>query len=568
MPTLDIQKIGRYENLTLLGQGGMGAVYRGRDPELERQVAIKVMLDATPDFVARFRREAQAIARLTHANIVQVYDFGVDGDGNPYFVMELVDGVPLDKILRDRGRLPAADAVRLARQAAEGLAAAHRAGIVHRDIKPSNLIIDPRGAVKLVDFGIARVQAGSGPQLTNAAALMGTPGYMAPEQAMGRPVDHRADIYALGLTLFEMLAGRAPFEADDAISLVVKNMQEPLPSVTLRAGGIPDELVRLVEQMGAKDPDERLQSADAVIAALDAIAPSLGGATQDVARADTDRIPPTNVHAKREEVAVAAAASGGGGAPARRGLGAVVAIAGVGAAAMAIGVVLLVHKPATQPTMPPTAIGHGAGNGGGTVGDVVNSGNGKPVVQNDVTVGQKPTTGTTDPKLAGDPKPNDSNPAHSSGTGTLGGPLRVGILSFKPLAGDADSKQLADGVAETTPDTFFTKHRDLREHVRVVERASVDGAIGELDLAGDFHWDKDAVMKAGHQKGAQVLVVGGVQKAAGKYRVSARFVRVEDGEVLDTFLITSRAKDPFKAQDELAEGLAEKLYSLAETWKK
>src|SRR5207248_8177178 len=134
-------------------------------------------------------------------------------------VMELVDGIPLDKILRDRGRLAPADAVAIARQAAEGLSAAHRAGIVHRDIKPSNLIIDGRGHCKLVDFGIARVQAG-GPQLTNAAALMGTPGYMAPEQAMGKPVDHRADIYALGLTLFEMLCGRPPFEAEDAISLV------------------------------------------------------------------------------------------------------------------------------------------------------------------------------------------------------------------------------------------------------------------------------------------------------------------------------------------------------------
>src|SRR6201994_4752028 len=166
--------IGRYVDLQLLGQGGMGAVYRGRDPELDRPVAIKVMLQATPDFVARFRREAQSIARLAHANIVSVYDFGVDGDGNPYFVMELIDGTPLDQIVHARGRLPALEAVKLGRQAAEGLAAAHRAGIVHRDVKPSNLIVDGRGHLKLVDFGIARVADG-GAQLTNAAALMGTP---------------------------------------------------------------------------------------------------------------------------------------------------------------------------------------------------------------------------------------------------------------------------------------------------------------------------------------------------------------------------------------------------------
>src|SRR6516164_7951232 len=123
----------------------MGAVYRGRDPELDRPVAIKVMLQASPDFVARFKREAQSIARLSHANIVQVFDFGVDSDGNPYFVMELIDGTPLDEIIRARGPLPAFDAVKLAKQAAAGLAAAHRAGIVHRDVKPSNLIVDGRG---------------------------------------------------------------------------------------------------------------------------------------------------------------------------------------------------------------------------------------------------------------------------------------------------------------------------------------------------------------------------------------------------------------------------------------
>src|SRR5262249_41286051 len=161
----------------------------GRDPELDRPVAIKVMLDATPDFVARFRREAQAIARLQHGNIVQVYDFGVDEQGNPYFVMELIDGTALDAIVRQRGKLPALEAIRLIQQAAEGLAAAHRAGIVHRDVKPSNLIVDGRQHLKIVDFGIARVNTAGGAALTGAAALMGTPGYMAPEQAAGRPVD-------------------------------------------------------------------------------------------------------------------------------------------------------------------------------------------------------------------------------------------------------------------------------------------------------------------------------------------------------------------------------------------
>jgi eukaryotic-like serine/threonine-protein kinase len=138
-------RVGRYVDLTLLGQGGMGAVYRGRDPDLDREVAIKVILDRTPDFVTRFRREAQAIARLAHPNIVQIYDFGLDEEGNPYFVMELVEGTPLDEVIRRRGGgLPPRDAVRFAREAAEGLRAAHAAGIIHRDVKPSNVILDGR----------------------------------------------------------------------------------------------------------------------------------------------------------------------------------------------------------------------------------------------------------------------------------------------------------------------------------------------------------------------------------------------------------------------------------------
>jgi serine/threonine protein kinase len=194
-----LTRIGRYIDLELLGRGGMGAVYRGRDPDLDRAVAIKVMLHASPDFVARFRREAQAIAKLTHPNIVHVYDFGVDEDDNPYFVMELVEGRSLDRVLVDEGRLPPLTAVDIIRQAAEGLAVAHNQGIIHRDIKPANLILLADGRVKIVDFGIARITQGNA-QLTGAASLMGTPGYMAPEQATGGIVDQRADVYALGMT--------------------------------------------------------------------------------------------------------------------------------------------------------------------------------------------------------------------------------------------------------------------------------------------------------------------------------------------------------------------------------
>ncbi|HZS35746.1 MAG TPA: serine/threonine-protein kinase [Polyangia bacterium] len=552
MPTADIHRIGRYVNLTLLGQGGMGAVYRGRDPELERPVAVKVMLDSTPDFVARFRREAQSIARLTHANIVQVYDFGVDGEGNPYFVMELIDGTPLDKIIRDRGRLAPADAVNLARQAAEGLAAAHRAGIVHRDVKPSNLIVDGRGGVKLVDFGIARVREGGGAQLTNAAALMGTPGYMAPEQAAGgKPVDHRADIYALGLTLYEMLAGHPPFQADDPISLVVKNMQEPLPDLRMSSDGIPEELVRLVEQMGMKNPDDRLQSCEAVIAALDGIAQQVGPRTaHDLARADTDRIPPTNVHAKREQVVAAAAALPSTGGAKKKSPATIGAIAGIGVVAIGLAVFLVTHKGTQTPTAvitPPTPLTKD--------GPRTDNANVRPA---DVSANVKPSTNDG-------VKTNPNAVLARPGNDTGSGPLRISILPFKNSSKDPQLVTFEEGVAETAVNTFYESHKG--GNVKFFERTQADQAIGEIDLAGNFHFDPDTVAKLGKLKGAQVIVVGGVQLADKKVRITGRFVRVEDGQVLDVFTVTSKTNHGFKAQDEVAAGLAAKLEALASNWR-
>ena len=531
----EVGRIGRYTSLTLIGQGGMGAVYRGRDPELDRPVAIKVMLDATPDFVARFRREAQSIARLTHANIVQVYDFGVDDEGNPYFVMELIDGTPLDKIVRDRGRLAPIEAIRIITQAAEGLAAAHRAGIVHRDVKPSNLIVDGRGTVKLVDFGIARVATG-GTALTGAAALMGTPGYMAPEQAAGKQVDHRADIYALGLTLFELLAGQPPYEAADPISLVVKNMQEPLPDLRVRGFGIPDELVRLVEQMGAKDPDQRLQSCEAVVAALDDLASQMKTGKVDMANAATDRIPPTNVHAKQADVrrAVAAGASTGGSKKAPVGL---IAGAALGLVAIGVGAVLYLRG------------GHEPVN----VNDNVN-----------VSVNVKRPGDTTNPPTKvpmGDVIANAKQlpPPLKSGQGLAKGPLRVAVLKFKNVGADPALEMLSQGIGETA----LSALTGSTQGVQLIERNDIESDVGEIDRAGDAHFDALTVAKLGQLKGIEYAVQGGFQKAGSKLRITARFVRVENGELLDTLMVTRPAKDVFAAQDAVAKGLREKLLALA-----
>ena len=482
-------------DLTLLGQGGMGAVYRGRDPDLDRQVAIKVILDRTPDFVGRFRREAQAIARLAHPSIVQIYDFGLDDEGNPYFVMELVDGTPLDEVIRQRGRLPPRDAVRFARQAAEGLQAAHAAGIIHRDVKPSNVIVDARGLAKLVDFGIARVVTG-GPALTQPAALMGTPGYMAPEQAMGQPVDHRADIYALGLTLHEMLAGRPPFEAADALSLMVKNLRDPLPDLRSQAAGVPEDLVWLVTQMGAKDREQRPQSAGAVVQALAAIETALDAAERP-ARPTPATVPERVAPASTNRCAVVLAAGG--------------------ALALAAAVVVVVTRDGGSKAPGPTTTTEG----------------GAPAA----TRNQAP------------------------------GPLRVSVLPFKNVGRDGTLTALEEGIAESCLSSIDFKR------VKLLERANLQGGLGqgvfgEIDAAGDFHFDKTAVVAAGHHLGAQVVVVGAFQKHRDKLRITARLVRVEDGRVLEAVALDAPGDDPLEAQDRAAAELSRRLIALADRWQR
>jgi serine/threonine-protein kinase len=537
--------IGRYVDLQLLGQGGMGAVYRGRDPELDRPVAVKVMLDASPDFVARFRREAQSIAKLVHGNIVQVYDFGVDTDGNPYFVMELVNGRALDSIIRERGAMSPAEAIHMVRQAADGLGAAHAAGIIHRDVKPSNLIVDAKGTVKLVDFGIARVAAG-GQALTGAAALLGTPGYMAPEQAAGKTVDARADIYALGLTLFELLAGQAPFQAEDAISLVVKNMQEPLPDLRLRGLGLPEELVTLVEQMSAKNPDQRLQSMTAVRAALDDVLTRVETGQWKAqhpsyaASSPSSLVPPTNVQGRPLP---ANTTTPDAAPPNRTPLYAAVGLllAGGGVAAF-----LLLKPPSSDNKTPPPID--------------------KPIAQiakpGDVTPPSKdpgPTTNNAvDPKPATNTPPTTNAVVDRPGQGKKEGPLRVAVLKFKNLSKDDNLAMLEGGIGETALNELSGT-----KGVTLIERADIDSDIKEIDKAGDFHFDALTVAKLGQLKGIEYAVQGGVQKSGSTLRISARLVRVENGEVLDTLTVDHKG-NPLDAETKVAKALLPKLKKLVE----
>ena len=248
---------GRYRLVELLGQGGMATIFRATDSQLGRDVAVKVLrpeYGRDPDFIARFRMEAQAVASLSSPNIVAVHDFGMDPAG-PFIVMDYVDGEDLATLLRRTGPLPGARSARIAAEVARGLAAAHARGIVHRDIKPGNILLAQDGRVQVTDFGIARAIAEA--QMTLPGTTLGSVQYMSPEQARGETATERSDIYSLGVVLFEMLAGRRPFEGDSAASIAMARLTPPVPMPSAYRAGIPPVLEAICRKAMAIDPAER-----------------------------------------------------------------------------------------------------------------------------------------------------------------------------------------------------------------------------------------------------------------------------------------------------------------------
>jgi eukaryotic-like serine/threonine-protein kinase len=256
---------GRYQLEKLLGQGGMSAVYKATDPNLRRTVAIKLIhahLASDPEFVRRFEEEAAAVARLRHHNIVQVYDFNND-DETYYMVLEFVPGETLQDKLRalsTQGQLlPFEQIVAVGVNLCEAVQYAHNQGMIHRDLKPANVMITPKEEAILMDFGIAKIVGGE--NLTATGAMIGTAAYMAPEQIRGQRPDHRVDIYALGVILFEMASGQRPFIGDSAPSTMMMHLTEPVPDIRKINQGAPPQLVKVIEKSLAKDPNERYQSA-------------------------------------------------------------------------------------------------------------------------------------------------------------------------------------------------------------------------------------------------------------------------------------------------------------------
>ena len=247
----------RYHVRSRIAHGGMATVYLATDTRLDREVALKVMhadLARDADFVARFIGEAKSVAKLSHPNIVGVYDQGADGQ-YLYLAMEYVPGRTLRELLRERGWLPWQEALALMDPVLAGLAAAHQAGIVHRDVKPENVLLTDDGRVKVVDFGLARATAAVGN--TRAGQIIGSVNYIAPEQVTGAPTDARTDVYSAGVLLFEMITGRQPFSGETPLALAYAHVNSDVPVVSTLVGGIPPSVDQLVRAATSRDPNQR-----------------------------------------------------------------------------------------------------------------------------------------------------------------------------------------------------------------------------------------------------------------------------------------------------------------------
>ncbi|MBD0745953.1 protein kinase domain-containing protein [Streptomyces sp. CBMA152] len=265
---------GRYQLRDLLGEGGMASVYLAYDAALDRQVAIKTLhteLGREASFRERFRREAQAVAKLQHTNIVSVFDTGEDELGGatmPYIVMEYVEGQPLGSVLhtdiQHYGAMPADKALKMTADVLAALEVSHEMGLVHRDIKPGNVMVTKRGVVKVMDFGIARAMQSGVTSMTQTGMVVGTPQYLSPEQALGRGVDARSDLYSVGIMLFQLLTGRIPFDADSPLAIAYAHVQEEPVAPSSINRSIPPAVDALVARALKKNPNERFPSAAAM----------------------------------------------------------------------------------------------------------------------------------------------------------------------------------------------------------------------------------------------------------------------------------------------------------------
>jgi serine/threonine-protein kinase len=270
----------RYELEELVGTGGMSSVFRARDTLLERRVALKILHEQyTRDesYVERFRREARAVAQLSHPNIVTVIDRG-EHEGRQFIVFEFVAGQNLKELIREQGPLPVREAIGLALQVARALAFAHQQGVVHRDVKPQNVLLNGDGRAKVTDFGIARSLDGQG--MTQTGTVLGTSDYIAPEQARGAPVEPQTDVYSLAIVLYELLTGEVPFSGDNFVAVAMRHVNEPPPHVVDKRPDVPLRLDDALQRAMAKDARDRFRSMDEFVAELEACLAAVGDARE------------------------------------------------------------------------------------------------------------------------------------------------------------------------------------------------------------------------------------------------------------------------------------------------
>src|SRR4051794_31237627 len=294
-PNQQLERIGRYQVLEKVGKGGMGVLYRGFDPVLDREVAIKLMLtdfsEDTEQMRPRFYREARAAAKLNHRNIVTIFEFAEESNV-PYIVMEFLRGTPLGARMKATPPLSMDDKLNIVAQLCDGLSYAHEQGVVHRDVKPDNVFILEDGSVKLLDFGIAKLTTSN---LTRQGDVLGSASYMSPEQVGGSDsVDGRADVFSTGVLLYEMLTRHKPFEADAPTAVILKILRDDPTPVETYVSGLPPQLIAAVMKALAKNPDDRFASANALGLELQSIRKSLP-ATASTAPMDETRFASTKM---------------------------------------------------------------------------------------------------------------------------------------------------------------------------------------------------------------------------------------------------------------------------------
>ena len=416
---------GRYRIVREVGRGGMGIVYEAENTDLGKRVAIKLMLDKYADdteAVARFRREAFAASTIGNSHIIDVSHIGKAPDGRPFVVMELLIGLPLAQVIEMTGPMPHWRAIAIMRQVLRAVGAAHAKGIVHRDLKPDNIFLveqdDQRDFVKLLDFGISKMMDGESAiahtKLTTTGMVMGTPLYMAPEQAMGTAIDHRADIYACGVILYEMLSGRPPFEGATYPVLIAKLLTaEPTP-ILERVPGLPMRLVSAVHRALEKDPEKRWETCETFYMAL-----PVPSTPSQMELAGTMGVGPASL--QMERVALPTAPNTLVGHRRRNGLWIALAAA-AGVAVAGIGVVVATRHGEAPPTAPGVASGSAAAAGG-------------------------PTVQAIDPGPPPTPTPTPTGSAGSAVAHVVP-PAGASIGALRVQATPADSSVAVDGVPE------------------------------------------------------------------------------------------------------------------------